>query len=67
LVQGGRDILVLPARTAALFERLCGVGQVVEMLEVPAGDHDSVTNEARDDVSAWVSARFAGEPAVDDC
>ena len=67
LVQGGQDILVLPARTAALFDRLCGLGQVVDQLDVPTGDHNTVTDLARADISTWVAARFAGEPAVDDC
>ena len=67
LVQGGQDILVLPARTAALFDRLCGLGQVVELLEVPTGDHNTVTDLAGEPIAAWVAARFAGEPAVDDC
>ena len=67
LITGGRDALVLPARTAALLERLCGVGQVVETLEVPDGDHDTVTGLATDDISAWVADRFAGDAPVDDC
>ena len=67
LVQGGQDILVLPARTAALFDRLCGLGQVVESVEVPTADHDTVTAQSADQVASWVTARFAGEPAADDC
>lgn len=67
LVQGGQDILVLPARTAALLDRLCGLGQVVETLDVPTADHDTVTGEADDQITTWITARFAGEPATDDC
>lgn len=67
LVQGGQDSLVLPARTAALLERLCDLGQVVDTLDVPAADHDTVTDLAGDDIAPWVAARFAGEPAPDDC
>jgi alpha-beta hydrolase superfamily lysophospholipase len=67
LVQGGQDILVLSARTSALFDRLCGLGQVVDLLEVPTADHDTVTDQASDQVAAWIAARFAGEPAPDDC
>ena len=67
LVQGGQDVLVLPARTAALLDRLCGLGQVVDMLDVPTADHDTVTDMASDDAAAWIAARFAGEPAPDDC
>lgn len=67
LVQGGQDPLVLPARTAALFHRLCGLGQVVDTLDVPTADHDTVTEQASDDIATWVAARFAGDPAPDDC
>jgi hypothetical protein len=67
LVQGGQDALVLPARTASLFTRLCGLGQVVERLDVPAGTHDSVTGLAEDQIDTWVAARFAGAEPVDQC
>jgi pimeloyl-ACP methyl ester carboxylesterase len=67
LVQGGADALVLPARTAALFERLCGIGQVVEQLDYPDATHDTEITEGYDDITAWVAARFAGEPATDEC
>jgi hypothetical protein len=67
LVQGGQDILVVPARTAALFDRLCGLDQVVDELDVPTADHGTVTDQASDQIAAWIAARFADEPAVDDC
>lgn len=67
VVQGGRDAIVLPARTDALFERLCEVGQVVEQLDYPDADHDTVIPAARAAIEAWVAARFAGEPATDEC
>jgi Secretory lipase len=67
LVQGGADALVVPARTDALFARLCSVGQVVERLDVPTATHDSVVDESLTEVGAWLQARFAGEPATDDC
>ena len=67
LVQGGADILVVPARTAALRERLCGIGQVVESIDIPTADHDSVVEESLTDVGAWLQARLDGEPATDGC
>lgn len=67
VVQGGRDILVVPARTDALIERLCGIDQVVDLLEVPEGDHDTVTGLAEDDIATWVAARFAGEEPTTTC
>lgn len=67
VVQGGADILVVPARTDALVERLCGIGQVVDRLDVPEGDHDTVTGLATDDITAWVTDRFAGEDPATTC
>jgi pimeloyl-ACP methyl ester carboxylesterase len=67
LVQGGADLLVVPARTDALFARLCSVGQVVERLDIPTADHDGVVDATLAEVGAWLQARFAGEPASNDC
>ena len=67
VVQGGADILVVPARTDALLDRLCGIGQVVDRLDVPEGDHDTVTGLATDDITAWVADRFAGEEPASAC
>lgn len=67
VVQGGQDILVVPARTDALVERLCGIGQVVDLLEVPEGDHDTVTGLADDEISTWIADRFAGGGPMSAC
>ncbi|HKY14514.1 MAG TPA: lipase family protein, partial [Microthrixaceae bacterium] len=67
VVQGGKDLLVLPRRTAALIDRMCSLGQVVERLDVPTGDHDTVTEHGRGQITTWVAARFAGEPVTDGC
>lgn len=67
LVQGGADTLVVPARTDALFDRLCGIGQVTERLDIPTANHDTVVDESQDQVTAWIQARFAGEDPTDDC
>ena len=67
VVQGGADIVVLPARTAALLERLCGIGQVVETFDIPTADHNTITGQAEAEISAWIAARFAGDPVVDGC
>jgi len=68
LVQGGQDILVLPARTDALEQRLCSVGQILHRIDLPEAGHDSsVMDLSESEVSAWIDARFAGEPAPADC
>jgi hypothetical protein len=67
LAQGGQDVVVVPARTDALFARLCDVGQVVHRVDVPDADHDTITTEAGADAAVWLADRFAGETAPDDC
>lgn len=67
LVQGLDDVLVVPDRTRALFDRLCGVGQVVELVEVPGADHATVTGVADARIRTWVADRFAGDLPVDSC
>ena len=57
----------MPARTDALQARLCSVDQVVERLDIPTADHNTVTPEATDEIEAWLDARFVGAEAVDDC
>ena len=67
LVQGGQDPVVVPARTAALYDRLCEVGQVGDRVVAGGRDVDLVDDLAGDDITAWLAARFAGDPAPDDC
>lgn len=67
LVQGGQDVIVVPERTKALLERLCGLGQVVETVDVPEATHDDIGRLAADRISAFVAARFTGEAPVDAC
>jgi pimeloyl-ACP methyl ester carboxylesterase len=67
LVQGGLDPIVVPARTAALYDRLCGIGQVVDLVDLPEADHGTELAMGADQISAWLAARLAGEPAPDGC
>lgn len=67
LVQGGQDPIVVPARTDALFDRVCALGQVVDRIDLPDANHETELSEAGDEIAAWLAARLAGEPATDDC
>lgn len=67
LIQGDADITVVPARTDALFQRLCGIGQVVEYMMLPGADHDTEPVVAADDIASWLAARLAGDPASSTC
>jgi pimeloyl-ACP methyl ester carboxylesterase len=67
LVQGGADITVVPARTQALYERLCELGQVVSFLDLPTADHGTEIPLAAPQVQSWLTARLAGDPAPTTC
>ena len=67
LVQGGRDGIVVPARTQALFERLCGLGQVVDLVDLPDADHGGEPALGAGQISAWFADRLADRPAPDGC
>ncbi len=68
LVQGDADVVVAPARTQALFEGMCALGQVVQLETIPGGNHDQTTLErAQATIASWLQARYAGEPAPDGC
>lgn len=67
LVQGGLDIIVVPARTEALFERLCAMGQVVDKLDYPEADHTGEPAAAAPQITEWLTDRLAGQPAPDGC
>lgn len=67
VVSGTADTWVVPARVEELLRRLCAVDQVVEHLVVEGGDHDSVVGLRSADITAWLDARLAGDPAQTAC
>jgi predicted esterase len=67
LISGDRDIIVVPARTHALYDRLCDLGQVVELVDLPDADHETEPAQAADLIAAWLADRVAGEPATSTC
>jgi hypothetical protein len=68
LVQGDADAVVVPARTDSLLDKLCGIGGIVDLEEVPGGTHDNTPGLAASSIVApWLAARFAGEPAPSIC
>jgi acetyl esterase/lipase len=67
LAQGGADELVRPQVTQNYMKRLCGAGSKVRMDLMPDANHGFI---ARDSVAAavdWMTDRFAGRAAPDDC
>jgi dienelactone hydrolase len=68
LVQGTADVVVVPARTDALLDKLCALGAVVDLELLPGAGHDNAAVRASEGVILpWIAARFAGEAAPSVC
>jgi pimeloyl-ACP methyl ester carboxylesterase len=67
LAQGTIDNLVLPEVTRAYFTQQCKAGGKVRMIWLPNEGHGFAGRDSADAAVDWMMARFAGEPAPDDC
>jgi pimeloyl-ACP methyl ester carboxylesterase len=65
IVQGGQDPIVMPARTDALVERLCDIGQVLQVAEHADADHGTILGA--EEIAPFLQARLAGDPPTDEC
>ncbi len=66
IAQGTADELVAPAATRALAERLCRLGDTVELRTYQDVNHD-IVEVASADVVAWIADRLAGRSARSTC
>jgi fermentation-respiration switch protein FrsA (DUF1100 family) len=64
---GGNDEQIPVAASKLLFDRLCGLGQVVTRTVYDGQSHAGVVSVAYPDIKQWIDDRFAGVPAPDDC
>ncbi len=67
LAQGGADELVRPPVTQAYMKRQCQAGGKVRMLFLPASNHGFIARDAAASAVEWMTDRFAGAPAPNDC
>jgi acetyl esterase/lipase len=67
LGQGTIDPVIKPEVTQAYAARLCKAGSKVRLLKLPNVGHGWAGRDASPDAVDWMTARFAGEPAPDDC
>jgi Secretory lipase len=67
LAQGADDDRVTPAATRALVQRLCRVGDTVELRSFQVTGHFDIPKVAAADVAAWIGDRLAGRPARSTC
>jgi acetyl esterase/lipase len=67
LSQGTADNLVPPPVTAAYMRRLCRQGSAVRMVMMPGVTHGFIARDSASDAVAWMTNRFSGLPAPNDC
>lgn len=70
VVQGLEDTTILPQFTHAQVMSRCALGDTVFYVRYPDDDHPSINYQARlnqPSVIDWMEARWAGEPAPDNC
>jgi pimeloyl-ACP methyl ester carboxylesterase len=68
ILHSAADEVVPAGLSASLFERMCGLGQVVERRVYENGHgHGAAAPGAVADGLAWIGQRFAGEEAISTC
>jgi fermentation-respiration switch protein FrsA (DUF1100 family) len=67
IIHGEADEQIPVVASQLLFERLCGLGQVVERRTYPGIGHAEVIGPSFDAMFDWMRARVAGEPAATGC
>jgi pimeloyl-ACP methyl ester carboxylesterase len=67
IAQGSADVIVAPAVTRTFVGKMCRAGQRLRFIEVAGGDHVTIAARTATTTIDWISDRFAGKPAPDDC
>jgi alpha-beta hydrolase superfamily lysophospholipase len=67
IAQGADDQVVVPAATGALVQRLCRLGDTVELRTYQHAGHFDIPGVAGSDVAAWIGERLAARPARSTC
>lgn len=68
VVHSASDEIVPAALSEAMFNRLCGLGQVIERRLYDDGNgHGEQAYASASEMFAWIEARMAGEPAISTC
>jgi alpha-beta hydrolase superfamily lysophospholipase len=67
VVQGSADVIVAPAVTRALVDKLCAHRANVRFISIEGGDHVSVAKRSAPETVSWLGDRFAGKAAVSGC
>jgi hypothetical protein len=65
--QGADDDIIRPKVTQDYAAALCGAGSKVRIFSMPNIGHSRAAQASTQAVLDWMSDRFAGKPAPDDC
>ena len=66
IIHGTNDFLPIAA-VEQMHERMCTLGQQVELRVIDGGDHDASFNIATTDGFDWIQQRLAGDQPVTTC
>ena len=67
VAQGSADLIVSPAVTSAFVTAVCRAGQPVQFLQIAGGDHVTIAKRTAATTIDWITDRFAGRVAPNDC
>jgi pimeloyl-ACP methyl ester carboxylesterase len=65
MIQGGSDEQIPPVSTKILADHLCGIHQDLERWIYPGRSHSGVITPSANDMTRWISDRFAGGASPD--
>jgi hypothetical protein len=54
-------------RVRSLYDRLCDVGQVTELVIIDGAGHGDIIPRTSSQVETWLDARLQGAPATNSC
>ena len=67
IAQNPKDVIVAPAVTLAFARKLCRNGGRVRYLSITGQGHETSARDTTGLTLDWIDARFAGQPARNDC
>lgn len=67
IVQGTKDVTVLPPDTDDVASGLCAKGNRLDYRPITGADHNGSMVQGGADVLTWIDARFAGKKASSNC
>lgn len=67
LIAGAADQIVVPQRMRAVLAKMCSLGDRVEIIWLPTGNHSTELYLARNDIKSWIEARLQGKFTPTSC